>query len=298
MKPEKCSWGLLAFQWKHGKWSLHTKESFPARLSVPDEAGNLTEVTRVEPHEPVTVVGVAQSLDGSMSGQVVALRGVADQWAQGIRSGHLSRRDAWLGLKRMIWPSLKYPLTATTLTEKQGAQIMSSLYKVLVPKLGANRGFPNAYRYAPHCFHGLALPAPYLSQGAEQVISIISCGTGSDMPGYLIQASLEQAQLEIGFGTQLFAVDYAQFGHLVTDCWIKSVWEFVSRAGIQLSGYDIPIPPLQREHDQYIMEWLLERSPGLSASDLRSINRCRLFLQASSLTDIVSGDGTYILPST
>jgi hypothetical protein len=64
----------------------------------------------------------------------------------------------------MIWAALKYPLPACTITEREGDLITKELCKCLLPKLGANRNFPNVYRYAPASLQGLELPLIYIKQ--------------------------------------------------------------------------------------------------------------------------------------
>jgi hypothetical protein len=56
------------------------------------------------------------------------------------------------------------------------------------------------------------------------------------------------------------------------------------------------IPEPQRKNDRFLMEILrTASSTTLRDSPLRSINRCRLFLQVTTLSDITDGTGKYIL---
>lgn len=52
-------------------------------------------------------------------------------------------------------------------------------------------------------------------------------------------------------------------------------------------------PPLQRQHDQYLME-LFQQSGLYSPKDLRRLNRCQLFAQVLFLSNMVDGNGTAI----
>jgi hypothetical protein len=52
-------------------------------------------------------------------------------------------------------------------------------------------------------------------------------------------------------------------------------------------------PPLQRVHDAHIMDIVLQ-SKKHTASEIRRINYCRLFLQAVTLSDLATVDGQYV----
>lgn len=59
----------------------------------------------------------------------------------------------------------------------------------------------------------------------------------------------------------------------MTDCWVKSTWEFVSKHNIQLYNPNYVLPPLQREGDEFIMERLTQMH-CLLPDALIKVNRC------------------------
>jgi hypothetical protein len=63
------------------------------------------------------MVGAMQALDGNMTAQLETLQKKADQWGEQIRDGWIPRNLARKALDMMIWPSLRYPLPASNLTE-------------------------------------------------------------------------------------------------------------------------------------------------------------------------------------
>jgi hypothetical protein len=71
LKPEKCSWCLVGYRFKaNGCWEYHSQESLPAELRIHNPEGELVALTRLEPSESITVVGMVQAMDGGMEGQV------------------------------------------------------------------------------------------------------------------------------------------------------------------------------------------------------------------------------------
>jgi hypothetical protein len=90
---------------------------------------------------------------------------------------------------------------------------------------------------------------------------------------------------------------FPRVGFLATDhCWVKHAWKFMSSSGftIQSSALD-PSLKLRRGNDSFLMELFL--SSNLGSDALRRLNRCRLFLKVTTLSDITTGDGNKITKS-
>ena len=54
-----------------------------------------------------------------------------------------------------------------------------------------------------------------------------------------------------------------------------------------------PLLELRRDGDMFLMQCFA--MTGTQGAELEKVNRCQLFLQATSLADITSGDGCLIL---
>ncbi len=64
-------------------------------------------------------------------------------------------------------------------------------------------------------------------------------------------------------------------------------------AGLQIHCPNQWLPSKPRQHDIFLMEYFVELQ--LKPNDLKCLNMCRLYLQAITLADVSSADGTYIL---
>ena len=143
-KMDKCSWTLVEYVWdESGEW--HYRTNIPADLHLPDEDGVIRTVNKLAPSDALTVMGVEQSLDGDMMAQVAVLEDKVTALGNCIKEGYLHRHLVWQSFRMMIWPSLRYPLPATTLDEDQSELIMKQLYKRLLPAGRANRHFPTVF---------------------------------------------------------------------------------------------------------------------------------------------------------
>ena len=142
----------------------------------------------------------------------------------------------------MIWAALKYTLPAYTITEKKGEVITKALYKSLLPKLGANRNFPNVYCYAPASLQGMELPLIYIEQELGHLRQVLTHGAINTTMGSLMRISLEQGQLEMGTSIPFLEASFESYGFLLTDIWWKTVWEFIWKHGIRLTYEDQSLP--------------------------------------------------------
>jgi hypothetical protein len=78
---------------------------------------------------------------------------------------------------------------------------------------------------------------------------------------------------------------------LAADSWIKSTWQFVQEYGIEIQDDIEEFWPL-RDFDQLLIPTFYRL--GYRGSDLVRLNQCRLFLQVTWLSEIVTGDGKSI----
>ena len=136
-KIDKCSWTPVEFVWDAtGKWYCCT--DIPSSIELLDEDGIIRTIDKLAPSDALTVMGVEQSLDGNMVVQVLVLEEKAMALGNCIKEGYLHRHLVWQSFWTMIWPSLRYPLPATTLDEDQLEFITKQLYKMMLLVGGMN----------------------------------------------------------------------------------------------------------------------------------------------------------------
>jgi hypothetical protein len=124
LEPEKSFCYLIRFCWKNGQWAYVSKEDTPASISFRNHAGDRGELERLEVTEAQKTPGVKTAPKGDNTAQFEHIPEASHKGAAQIKASNLRQMDAWLALRSTIWKTLKYPLTCTTLTEKQCDQIM------------------------------------------------------------------------------------------------------------------------------------------------------------------------------
>ncbi len=109
--------------------------------------------------------------------------------------------------------------------------------------------FPGVFRHAPYAFFGIALPRGIDNQFIGQVKKFLTHGTIPSHTGCLANISLEQAQMDVDIGTPLFELSFDEYGHLLTFCWIKILWQHLWMNQISLCNPEQILPKLQCEGD-------------------------------------------------
>lgn len=294
LNPEKCNCTLIGFYWdEDGQW--HYRTDINATITIPDETGSRQPIELLGPSEATTVVGVIQAVDGNMLEQVQKLKDDADDIGDRINKGYLPKRLVWATIRTMVWPSISYPLSSTTVTDDESYEITKSLYYQMLPSGGTNRSFPLVHRHAPHDLFGLALPTAKDTEFIGQIKTMLTHGAVPTHTGTFLNTSLEQAQLEVGIGTPLLEADYDKFGFLLTHCWLKVLWQRLWEHDIVLRQPEAEqfLPKLQREGDFFIMERIVH-SQGFSEDNMVRMNRCRLAFRAMTIADVLTGDGVKV----
>ena len=191
--------------------------------------------------------------------------------------------------------SLKYPLLALTLNEKECKKIVAPVLKVGLPMSEVNRHFPHALVYAPTNKQGLGLTNLYDFQGASHVECIQNHSLSKTITGDLIKTSLEYLTLEVGISGGILMKPYSVYGVYATNTWLTHTWKFMEEKKITMMNRTKSLT-LRREYDSFIMESIIQKM-ALSPAKLKAINRCRSYLKVTTLADIVTGDGVQIVKS-
>ena len=178
-----------------------------------------------------------------------------------------------------------------TLSKKECRHIMAPALDACLPAIGLNRHFPRAVLYGPTSLQGLGVTNVYNWQGAIKLQTIQSTTTGNDPTGFLIKCSLELLKVELGIGGNPFMRNGTNFIKYATPTWLTDIWKFTSENNLRLKD-NLANLELRRENDRFLME--MATSMDFTNGQLKKINGCRLFLQVTTLSDITSGDGTFI----
>ena len=292
--PSKSWFGLIDFEWIDGEWHYAT-DMKDVELLVKNASGEESQLKLLGPKEAKRMLGVFLAIDGSNDVQIKHMRQVAAKWYDKVRTGHLTRIDAWIALNTTIMKTLEYPLLASTLTKEDCVFIMSPVLQGGLPTMGICRTFPRALVHGPIKYMGLGINDLYTTQGLQHVRAVLDHCWRSTETGKLLRTSIEIGKVETGLRGSLWSYDYSVYGHLCEDTWVKHLWQFMWETGIQIDD-NLDDFEYVRKNDSTITAGfaIAYQKGGITKSEWYKANRCRLYLQCLTVGDIASGDGRTI----
>jgi hypothetical protein len=225
--PEKTFWQLIDFKFHAGTWQYKSIADSPGRSFVNDINGIRKELQRLEPSQAETTLGVDLALDGNTLQQARKMIDTAQKWADNMRTGRISRDEAWLAITSTIWRTLAYPLPSLNLTKPQCEDIMAPILRYGLPAMGICRTFPRKMVFAPTKYMGLGFTHLYTLQETARLKDIIHHSFKNTITGRLYRTSIELLILEIGMGTSLHSISFPYFSNLASNSLVKSTWKFL-----------------------------------------------------------------------
>ena len=289
--PSKCWSWIIGFQWNQDKWEYESKTQ--EAIKIRDETGVLHSIQMLNANEAREMLGVSLAPDGNSKTQIQTLKEKMTALAENIRTGHVSRHEAWVNFTMIAMKSLEYMIPALTLSKDQYDEIMSPVLKQFLPKIGLNRNIPRDLLYAPSIVQGFDIKSPYFMQGINHVCDISEHLWKDDLTGRLLKCNLEQLRIEMGDNEPILSTSIDRYlPYLLTQSYVKHTWQFMSQEKITLNDGTATIP-LLRANDCCIMQEFANNK-AINKGSLATLNRCRLYLKVFTLSDIVTGDGKRI----
>jgi hypothetical protein len=125
---------------------------------------------------------------------------LSQKWAAQIKANNMRQMDACLALRYIIWKTLEYPLTCTTLTKKQCEKIMRPAMSAEMEKSHICRSFPTSLLHAGSEGLGAGLPHLFTVQGIARLSTLVSHSPGGFITSLLLRAAMEAALQKAGCG--------------------------------------------------------------------------------------------------
>ena len=292
--PQKCHWYLLDFRWRNGGWEMLRPQDASFLLRVRSPSGRQVEIEQLDPSHARRTLGIRAAPDGNMAADFEYLRQRIADWTDTLRTRRLPYHMVWTAFKTGILKTLAYPLPASTFSEDQCRRLMHPLLQVALSRSHIVRSMPRAVVYGPPDRGGLDVPNLYTEQGIEHVKTILQFFADTSITGYLLRATFQALQLELGLPGHPFAHSYTTWHRCTTATWITSTWDFCWHHQITIPNLQITDMPLLSAGDCWLMDAF--HAAGIrSPHELADLNWCRLSLRAASLADIVTADHQHIM---
>ena len=289
--PKKSFWWLIDFTWNAGVPTLK-KKAMINQIRIEDKNGNLVTLPQCNFNEARKILGVHLAPQDEGKGQTKALKQKATTWATYASTRKINPTYAWAGLNTGIMKSIEWPLPACTLSEQQCTSIMAIILKVGLRAARIQWRLPRAILYGSPEVLGIGHKNLYSTMGISRLQELLNHSSKRTDTGGLVRATYQQLQVELGLPGQVFEWDYDHWKSVITkDTWIGAQWEFTSQFKIGLTPASPPLKA-RRVNDVFLM--LILHALNLPDKEKKAFQRCRLFLQATTLTDICNAEGTQV----
>ena len=104
---------------------------------------------------------------------------------------------------------------------------------------------------------------------------------------------MQWAQHLSGLTSSIFEHPAIPIPHLSEEKWITTLREFLTQASLQLHIPQLKVTCLQRNSDEAIMD-IITNSQQWSNGERSRIQRCRIYLGATTIADLTTANGTHI----
>ena len=212
------------------------------------------------------------------------LKDKADSFARRLLSPRISASDAAIFHRSLYIPSMRYSLAAIAADEESLQSVQSKVIKSILQKMHISSTIPTSLRHGPVEMRGLGLYDLRTEAGLEALIFFRNALYTNSEAGNLIGLNLQYSQRESGVGYHLLSNPTRSIPSL-TPSWVLSLRQFLSNHNMYVTVTDVHLDGLKSSTDAYIMDEVhLQR---YSASQQKDINLVRLWLQVTTLADMV-----------
>jgi hypothetical protein len=255
---------------------------------------NPVQVLNKSVHDTYRTLGVHISPSVTTKTSFKVLLGKAQDYHDKIASSKLPREAALLSYNMYLLPKLGYPLLALTFSEEECNSIQSPTIMAFLPKIHLNRNTAGSIVFGSYRFGGLNIKSLYSIQSLGQITLFVGHLHAYDKTSKLIRISLSYLQLAVGSTISVLNLSAKTYKGWTDNIWLLSFWKFLNKVGLIITFSQLWLPTLTRQSDVALMDFYIER--GFSTNVLGTLNRCRLYLQVLTLSNIVSADGLCIVP--
>jgi hypothetical protein len=290
LKPSKCFYHLISFQWKrNGQWMYASNEEEEClQIVIPQTDNTVTPITHLGVNAASKTLGSMTCPSGDTSAAILRLQEKAQGWIDKAKNAKLSRRNLWFLLDHQFLPKVGFGCGTITANFATMSTALHNQYYQLLPLGGLRRSVRTEVRYLGKWFFGSGCPhmgVECLVGQLEKLLTHYGCQT---VVGKLLQSSMEMFIIELGMSRQPFRENFSLCSQWTTHSWLKSVWEKVQLFHIDVQIGNIDITPPRLGDD-----WLMKTFVGMDfpTKELIRLNRVRLAQQVLFVSDVLDAGG-------
>jgi exonuclease III len=295
LELSKCSYHLV--EWKfalHGDPVLISNTNGSTQpIAVKDPITHeVHTLTSLSPYTAHKTLGHYKEPAGSQHTQFQKLRQKSDESTAFLWKCQLTPLETWTYYFACYLPSVGYPLPCSSMTFAQLDRVQRKAMQIIFAKCGYNRHTKREILFGPLEFGGASFRHLYLQQGVGQVTMFLRHWRSNSDTGKLLRCALALTHMTAGISQSILIEVQQSLPHLESK-WLASLRTFLATIEATIEVDDPGIPSLQRNHDSYLMDHILQCKQFTNAQ-IRRLNYCRLYLQAVTISDVTTTSGLHL----
>lgn len=290
LELSKCFWIPITWKWLGGKPIMVLKSQRGKILYLREsETGELIPIPRKTGKEAEKRLGVSSSCDGKWTVEHRKWLTFSTEFGRNVQNSKLNRMSGYLAYHSLWMAKFRYSASVLGFTPNQLRRIQQKIIGPCLSVSGYNNKIPRAVVYGPAGMGGMNWNSIEVVSLYEKLKMLIGSIRLQDKLGKMFEIQLSWWQLFAGISPPLLMnkkyIPYLPIG------WLTHLHKQLVDTNIQVARWGGWTPTKQRKDDQVIMDIVLQQTPDWT---WEGINRCRLFLNATTITDITNIEGNYI----
>jgi hypothetical protein len=293
---KKCYWYAVSWSFKPtGEPVLSSISDDPhLRIDIKQGSDPTTSVERVEATVGRRTLGARLSPDGKDNEEFLYRKKEGIKLRKRMLRAPLNRESTVIGFRSIARTKMEHTLPITCFSDQQCEAIQNTYLPTFLSKMGINRSTRTEVRTGPAIYTGMEVPEVRTTQAAGANKMMISHLRKNDLVGKSIMASIDCLQLHAGTSWPVLSQDGTLVRKYVTGTdrsWAMHLWQFNDQHDLAIKINDPHWLRIQRVHDSFIMDRIVAL-PNITTTELKAVQRCRLFLQATTISDLTNSSGT------
>ena len=286
----KCFWIPITWKWKKGKPVMVTNNKRGTDLYLKEsETKEYVLIPRKTGVETIKHLGVISSCNGNWTKEFHTWLEFSGTFGtQLVRSG-LGRPAGYLVYNSIWMAKFRYYAPVVGFTKPQLTKIQQRVVGKCLSVAGYSSKIQRAIVFGPMKYGCMSWSTIMVVSIYEKLKLLIGSIRLQDTVGKLLQLQITWLQLVAGTSENFLQskvdVPYLPKG------WITNLHKQLVKHDIKVVLSSIWHPTAQREENRVIMDVVRDTLPDWTWT---GINSCRIFLQATTIADITTLDGTYV----
>ena len=287
----KCYWLIIAWRWKNGVAQMKSREELNVEMNlVTSEKEERVTIERKATSEAPKILGCHVAATGEWDREYGRWKSESKRFAIKVKNSRLQRSCGYTVYNSIWLAKVRYVAPVVGLTRKQAETIDRPVVAECLRAAGFSKSFPRRVVFGPKKMGGMGWQSCRSLMVTEKVKFFLYHVRLMDKIGKLLKIQTETLQLIAGLKTPILESDIKW-----TD-WTEPTWLHSLKTGLnQFKGkiktkFDYPQTP--RVDDRSLMETFV--AFGANTKELIALNRCRIYIKAMFISDIVNYAGDSI----